>query len=74
MSFDPKFTFWLGIAVTIAIGVTNGTVHLTDIVPPEYVKPATAWMGLLAFVGSTVTTAMAGMSSSKAGPLAAKGS
>jgi len=70
MSFDPKFTFWLGFFVTCAIGVSTGTVHLTDIVPADYIKSVTAYIGLFSFVGSTLLTAMSGMSSAKSGPLA----
>jgi len=70
MSFDPKFTFWLGFLVSVAIGISTGAVHLTDIVPADYIKPVTGWIGFFAFAGSSLLTAMTGMSSAKSGPLA----
>jgi len=66
---DPKFTFWLGVFVTIAVAVGNGSVHLTDMVPVEWVKPITAWNSFLGFVGTALMTALTGMSSAKSGPL-----
>ena len=70
MSFDPKFTFYLGVFVTLAIGLSNGTVHLTNVVPTDWIPYVTGWMGLFSFVGSTLLTGMSGMSSPKSGPIA----
>jgi hypothetical protein len=70
MKFDPRVTFWLGIITTLAQGIANGTVHLTGLIPAEYVAPVTGWMGLIAFINVAVLTAMSGMSSTARGPLA----
>ena len=69
MQVDPKYTFWLGVFVTIALAVGNGTVHLTDMVPLAWIKPIVAWNAFLGFIGATAMTAMTGMSSRQAGPL-----
>ena len=57
---DPKIRFWFGIAVTIAIAVSQGTLALTNAVPAELIPYVTAWCGILAFVGSAVLTALNG--------------
>jgi hypothetical protein len=52
------FTVGLGIATTIAQGIAGGTVHLTNVVPMEWIPSVTAWMGLIAFVNVAVLTAL----------------
>lgn len=71
MKIDPKITFWIGVITTIAQGVASGTVHLSGLVPPDWIPYITGWLGLAVFVNMTVLTALNGFSSSASGPLAA---
>ncbi len=59
------FTLGFGVATTIAQGIASGTVHLTNVVPMEWIPSVTAWMGLIAFANVAVLTALAKMSASK---------
>ena len=68
MTVSPTISFWIGVAVTIAIGISAGTVSLTHIVADAWIPYVTAWCGLGAFVGSAVLTALHGISSDKSGP------
>jgi hypothetical protein len=58
---DPTTRFWISIIVTIAIGVSSGTLVLTNAIPPDYIKPITAWCGIIAFVGSAIMSTLSGM-------------
>ncbi len=69
MQFNPKFAFWLGVGVTIVIGIGGGVVSLTHAIPDTWIPTVTADCNLLAFVGSAVLTAMHGYSSNQSGPL-----
>lgn len=70
MKVSPTVLFWVSLITTIGQGVTSGTVHLTGLVPMEYIPTVTAWVGLIVFVNMSILTAMSGFSSSKPGPLA----
>jgi hypothetical protein len=61
MSIDPKWRFAIGLLVTVAIGVSQGTVQLTNLIPADWIKPAVAWCGFIAFIGSSVTTTISGL-------------
>ena len=69
MQVSPKVSFWLGIAITVAIGISSGTLELTHAVPDAWIPVVTAWCGIIAFVGSATLTALHGFSSGVAGPL-----
>ncbi len=58
---DPVVRFVIGLTVTLAIGITQGTVSLTNAIPDVWIKPVVAWCGILAFVGSFITTAISGL-------------
>lgn len=60
---SPIARFWIGVIVTIAIGVSSGTVVLTNAVPEAWIKPAVAWCGIIAFGGSAVLTALNALAS-----------
>lgn len=66
---DPKYTFWLGVFVTIFTGIGGGTVHLTNMIPEGWIPTVTAWNNFLGFVGTAIMTTMSGMSSRAPGPL-----
>lgn len=70
MKIDPKITFWISFITTIAQGFTAGTIHLTGLVPTEYIPTVTAWLGFIVFVNMSFLTLMSGFSSNASGPLA----
>jgi hypothetical protein len=61
MSIDPKWRFAISIVVTIAIGISQGTLVLTNAVPTAWIPIVAAWCGIIAFVGSAVNTTISGM-------------
>lgn len=61
MSIDPKWRFAISIVVTIAIGISQGTLVLTNAVPADWIPIIAAWCGILAFIGSAVNTTISGM-------------
>ena len=65
MPSNPKYTFWLGIIVTVCLAVGNGSLHLTHMIPESWIPTVVAWNAFIAFVGAAVMTAMAGINSSK---------
>lgn len=71
MNIDPKWRFIIGLLVTFAIGVTQGTVSLTNAIPADFIKPVVAWCGIIAFFGSAITTAISGLGMSNSSRLAA---
>lgn len=74
MNLDPKYRFAIGLIVTIAIGVSQGTVQLTNLIPADWIKPAVAWCALIAFIGSSVTTTISGFGMSSQNRIAAAAS
>ena len=70
MKVDPTFTFWLGVVTTIMQGIATGTVHLSGLIPMDYIPVVTGWLSLTVFINMTLLTAMTGISSTKQGPLA----
>ena len=71
---DPKIRFWFGIAVTIAIAISQGTLALTNAVPADLIPYVTAWCGILAFVGSAILTALNGAATTTQSRLASAAS
>lgn len=61
MSIDPKWRFAISIIVTIAIGISQGTLVLTNAIPATYIPMVAAWCGIIAFIGSAVNTTISGM-------------
>ena len=66
---SPTFSFWLGVAITIAIGIGGGSVSLTHVVPDQWIPTVQGWTNFIAFIGSAVLTALHGSSSNQSGPL-----
>ena len=71
---DPIVRFWIGVAVTIAIGVSSGSLVLTNAIPHDYIPNVTAWCGIISFTGSAVLTALNGMATSDQSRLASAAS
>ena len=61
MSIDPKWRFVISIIVTVAIGISQGTLVLTNAIPAAYIPIVAAWCGIIAFIGSAVNTTISGM-------------
>jgi len=61
MTIDPKFRFIIGLVVTFCIGVSSGTVVLTNAIPHDWIPIAGAWCGIIAFVGSSVMTGVSAL-------------
>jgi len=70
MKVDPKITFWLGVITVIAQGISQGTIHLTNVVPADWIPYVSGWMGLISFINVSLLTALNGFSSNASGPLA----
>jgi hypothetical protein len=69
LGIDPKYSFWLGVIVSIELGIGQGVVPLTDMFPADWVHWIKGWSAGLAFIGTCIMTALAGVSSKSAGPL-----
>ena len=61
MSIDPVWRFIIGLAITAAIGISQGTVQLAHAIPADWIGPVTAWCGIIAFVGSAAQTTISGL-------------
>lgn len=59
-NIDPVVRFWVGIAVTVAIGISQGALNLTHAIPAEHIPIVTAWSGIISFAGSAFLTALNG--------------
>ena len=70
-NINPGVVFWVSFLVTIAIGVSTGTLVLTNAVPAIYVPAVTAWCGIGAFIGSAFLMALARAGSGTQSRLAA---
>ncbi len=60
-NFDFSIHFWIGLAIFIATGVSSGGIHLTHMIPDDWIPTATAWLNFFAFVGSGYLTAALGL-------------
>lgn len=62
----PYFRFGLQLLVFAAVGVLQGTLHLTHMIPDGWIPTATAYFGWIAVIGTAVTTGASGLSLSTA--------
>ena len=70
MTFSPKLIFWLTLFATIGQGAASGTVHLTGLVPPEYLSYVTGLIGFSTFCVMSFLTLAAARAGVGPGPLA----
>lgn len=68
IGIDPKWGAYLGLAVIIEQGIGHGTVSLTNLIPVDWAPYVTSWANFLAFVGTSIMTYQAAVSSPIAGP------
>lgn len=66
---DPKYVMYLGLLVTIEQAIGHGTVSLTNLVPADWSPYITSWCNFLAFIGTSIMTYQAAVSSPLPGPL-----
>jgi len=74
MTIDPFWRFIIGLAVTTAIGISQGAVQLTHAIPGDWIPTAVAWCGIVAFVGSAATTTISGFGMTSQNRIAAAAS
>lgn len=67
---DPVVRFWIGVVVTIAIGISSGALVLTHAIPVDWIPVVTAWCGIISFTGSAILTALNGMATTDQSRLA----
>ena len=70
LTLSPGTRFMIGIAITLAIGISSGAVVLTNAIPGDWIKPVEAWCGIIAFVGSAAQTGLQGLGMTNANKLA----
>jgi len=70
MKVNPVVIFWISLCTTVAQGIASGTVHLSGLVPAEWIPYVTGWLGLIVFANMSFLTALNGFASNKSGPLA----
>ena len=71
LTLSPGSRFVIGIAITLAIGISSGAVVLTNAIPGDWIKPVEAWCGIIAFVGSAAQTGLQGLGMTNANKAAA---
>ena len=71
LTLSPGARFVIGIVITAAIGISAGTVHLTDAIPGAWIPAVVAWSGIIAFIGSAIQTGLQGLGMSNANKVAA---
>ena len=60
MSFSPRTRFIIQLVVFVCVGITQGTIHLTHMIPSGWIDTAVAYAGFIAFVGTGYTTLLSG--------------
>lgn len=60
MSFSPKTRFIIQLVVFVCVGISQGTVHLTHMIPDGWIPAALAYAGFIAFLGTGFTTILSG--------------
>jgi hypothetical protein len=60
MSFSPRTRFIIQLVVFVCVGISQGTVHLTNMVPEGWIPAALAYAGFIAFLGTGFTTLLSG--------------
>jgi tetrahydromethanopterin S-methyltransferase subunit D len=60
VSFSPRTRFIIQLVVFVCVGISQGTVHLTHMIPDGWIPTALAWAGFIAFLGTGFTTLLSG--------------
>lgn len=70
MNIDPKISFYLGLTVSIALALANGTVLLKGALPDTAIPYVISWASIIGNIGTIIMTAIAGGNMTRAGRLA----
>lgn len=70
MTFPPKLIFWLTFASMCGQAIASGTVHLTGLIPADWVSYATGWISLITFFVLGFLSLATGYAGVGRGPLA----
>ena len=62
MTIGPYVRFGLQVLVFAAVCVTQGTLHLTNMIPADWIPTATSYFGWIAVIGGALTTGASGIS------------
>lgn len=71
MTIDPKVSFWLGLVVSVALAIANGTILLKGAVPAGDIPYIVSWCSIIGNIGTLVMTAFAGANMTTSGRIAA---
>ena len=74
MNISPKIRFIIQLAVFVCVGISQGAVHLTHMIPDTWIPIAIAWTGFIAFVGTGATTILSGLGMTSQNVIAAAAS
>ncbi len=69
MNFSPKLIFWLTFASMCGQAIAGGAVHLSGLIPAQYIGPVTGWISLLTFCALGFLSLATGYAGSGRGPL-----
>ena len=70
MKFSPKLIFWLTFISMCGQAIAGGTVHLTGLIPAQYIAPVTGWISLLTTLALAFLSLATGYAGAGTGPLA----
>ena len=70
MNIDPKVSFYLGLTVSIALAIANGTIAFKGAVPDAVIPMLVSWCSIVGNIGTIVMTAIAGSNMTRSGRLA----
>lgn len=70
MTFSPRIIFWLTFYAMIGEGIAGGTVHLTGLIPADWIAPATGWISFITFCVLGFLSLATGYAGVGKGPLA----
>ena len=69
-NIDPTTRFWIGIVITIAVGISQGALNLAHAIPIDWIPYVNAWSGIIAFVGSAILTTLNGVATTTSSRIA----
>lgn len=61
ISIDLNLHFWIGLVIFVSTAIASGTIHLTDAIPDDWIRPVTAWASIVSIVGSGYLTVALGL-------------
>lgn len=71
LTLSPAARFYIGIALTAAIAISQGSVSLAHAIPADWIAPVEAWCGIFAVIGSAIQTGLQGLGMTNVNKVAA---